>query len=47
MKKNQAKKISKHSSTRQEAIRTFMRLEGKFLHGTRGKPPRGPRGNKR
>ena len=47
MKKTQAKKISKHSSTRQEAIRTFMRLEGKFLHGTRGKPTRGPRGNKR
>ncbi|MBA7484443.1 hypothetical protein ES707_19969 [subsurface metagenome] len=47
MKKIQVKKISKHSSNRQEAIRTFMRLEGKFLHGTRGKPTHGPRGNKR
>ena len=40
MKKNQAQKVSKHSSTRQETIRTFMRLEGKF-------PTHGPRGNKR
>lgn len=47
MKKPETKKISKHSSDRQESIRTFMRLEGKFLHGTRGKPTRGPRGNKR
>jgi len=47
MKKIEAKKISKPLSTHQEAIRTFMHLEGKFLHGTRGKPTRGPRGNKR
>ncbi len=47
MKKTQAKKISKHSSAHLESIRTFMRLEGKFLHGTRGKPTHGPRGNKR
>ncbi|MBN1836379.1 MAG: hypothetical protein JW820_11050 [Spirochaetales bacterium] len=28
-------------------IRTLLRQEGKMVHGTRGKPTRGPRGNKR
>jgi len=30
-----------------EPIRTLLREEGKMVHGTRGKPTRGPRGNKR
>jgi len=29
------------------SIRGLLKQEGKFLHGTRGKPTRGPRGNKR
>ena len=27
-------------------IRTLLKREGKMVHGTRGKPNRGPRGNK-
>jgi hypothetical protein len=29
-----------------EPIRTLLKQEGKMVHGTRGKPTRGPRGNK-
>jgi hypothetical protein len=29
------------------SIRTIMKIEGKFLHGTRGKETRGVRGNKK
>jgi hypothetical protein len=29
-----------------EPIRNLLKQEGKMLHGTRGKPTRGPRGNK-
>ena len=29
------------------SIKRLLKQEGKFLHGTRGKPTRGPRGNKR
>jgi len=35
------------NSAGKSSIRGLLRQEGKFLHGTRGKPTRGPRGNKR
>jgi hypothetical protein len=35
------------ASKLKEPIRTLLREEGKLVHGTRGKPTRGPRGNKR
>ena len=30
-----------------EPVRTRLRQEGKLVHGTKGKPTHGPRGNKR
>jgi hypothetical protein len=40
--------MKKGSASRgKEPIRILLREEGKLVHGTRGKPTRGPRGNKR
>ena len=47
MKKGRQKKDSKKLSSRKEPIRTLLKREGKLVHGTRGKPTHGPRGNKR
>lgn len=48
------KKMKKHKrspkqkeSKPKEPMRTLLKQEGKMVHGTRGKPTRGPRGNKR
>ena len=30
-----------------EPMKNILKEEGKFLHGTRGKPTRGPRGHKK
>ncbi len=34
-------------SAQKESMRTLLRQSGRLVHGTRGKPTRGPRGNKR
>jgi hypothetical protein len=34
------------SNFSKNSIRTLMRIEGKFSHGTRGKPGRSPHGDK-
>jgi len=47
MKKDHAKLRPAKASGGKEPIRTLLREEGKMVHGTRGKPTRGPRGNKR
>ena len=47
MKKGHSKQKRIKSSQVKEPIRTLLRQEGKLVHGTRGKPTRGPRGNKR
>jgi hypothetical protein len=47
MKKSYSKDKRVKSSREKEPIRTLLRQEGKLVHGTRGKPTRGPRGNKR
>ena len=47
MKKGHPKTGSGKESRVKEPIRTLLRQEGKMVHGTRGKPTRGPRGNKR
>jgi hypothetical protein len=45
--KNKRKSQSRQKESRpKEPIRTLLREEGKMVHGTRGKPTRGPRGNK-
>ncbi len=45
--KNKRKTQSKQRESRpKEPIRTLLKQEGKMVHGTRGKPTRGPRGNK-
>jgi hypothetical protein len=47
MKKRELNGKKAAASKVKEPIRTLLREEGKLLHGTRGKPTRGPRGNKR
>ena len=47
MKKHHSKLETARASKVKEPIRTLLREEGKMVHGTRGKPTRGPRGNKR
>ena len=47
MKRSHPKNESAKASRVKEPIRTLLRQEGKMVHGTRGKPTRGPRGNKR
>jgi hypothetical protein len=47
MKKKEHLKGKKPSYFPKESIKHIMMNEGKFLHGTRGKPQRGPRGNKK
>jgi hypothetical protein len=45
--KNRPRTQSKQKEIKpKEPIRTLLKQEGKMLHGTRGKPTRGPRGNK-
>ncbi|NOY07960.1 MAG: hypothetical protein GXP33_03860 [Spirochaetes bacterium] len=50
--KEKARKYTKtsfavHRFPVEGSIKRLLKQEGKFLHGTRGKPTRGPRGNKR
>jgi hypothetical protein len=47
MKKKPKPKTREKESKPKEPIRTLLKQEGKMVHGTRGKPTRGPRGNKR
>jgi len=47
MKRHRQKRVHKHETKGVNTTRTIMRIEGKFLHGTRGKETRGARGNKR
>jgi hypothetical protein len=47
MKRYKKKSISKHPKITAVPARKMMRVEGKFLHGTRGKETRGSRGNKK
>jgi hypothetical protein len=47
MKRSHPKSESVKASTAKEPVRTLLRQEGKLVHGTKGKPTRGPRGNKR
>jgi hypothetical protein len=46
MKKQRKIQSEKKESKPMEPIRTLLKQEGKMVHGTRGKPTRGPRGNK-
>jgi hypothetical protein len=46
MKKKRRTQSTKKKSKPKEPIRTLLKQEGKMVHGTRGKPTRGPRGNK-
>jgi hypothetical protein len=46
MKKNRKTRAKQRESKPKEPIRTLLKQEGKMVHGTRGKPTRGPRGNK-
>jgi hypothetical protein len=46
MKKRRRRFPSVKESRPKEPIRTLLKEEGKMVHGTRGKPTRGPRGNK-
>lgn len=47
MKRFKVERVSKHHITMKAPVKTLMKVQGKFLHGTQGKPTRGPRGNKR
>jgi hypothetical protein len=47
MKKKHKDSTKQKESKQKEPIRTLLKQEGKMVHGTRGKPTRGPRGNKR
>ncbi len=47
MKHGKAKRIHKHESKESKPTRSIIRMEGRFLHGTRGKVTRGARGNKK
>jgi hypothetical protein len=47
MKKKRKTQPGQKESKPKESIRTLLKQEGKMVHGTRGKPTRGPRGNKR
>jgi hypothetical protein len=46
MKKRSHTKLHPRTSGQKEEVRTLMKCAGKLLHGTRGKPTRGARGNK-
>jgi hypothetical protein len=46
MKKNRKTQAKQRESKTKEPMRTLLKQEGKMVHGTRGKPTRGPRGNK-
>jgi hypothetical protein len=46
MKQKRRRKFEHKESKPKEPIRTLLKQEGKMVHGTRGKPSRGPRGNK-
>ena len=46
MKNKRKTQPGKKESKQKEPIRTLLKQEGKMVHGTRGKPTRGPRGNK-
>ncbi len=47
MKHRKSKRVHKHESQGTKPMRSLIRMEGKFLHGTRGKETRGARGNKK
>jgi hypothetical protein len=47
IKKKKRIKSKKSSHQIKEPLENLLREEGKFLHGTKGKPNRGPRGNKK
>jgi hypothetical protein len=47
MKKTTLLKGKKPTRNLKESIKNILKAEGKFLHGTRGKPNRGPRGHKK
>jgi len=47
MKRHKSKRVHKHESQGIKPTRSIIRMEGKFLHGTRGKETRGARGNKK
>ena len=47
MKRNSRTKSQPRTSEQKEEVRTLMKCAGKLVHGTRGKPTRGARGNKR
>jgi hypothetical protein len=47
MKKSSQKRSRPRTSEQKEEVRTLMKCAGKLVHGTRGKPTRGARGNKR
>ena len=47
MKKSHPRARSVKGSGIKGPVRTLLRQEGKMVHGTKGKPTRGPRGNKR
>jgi hypothetical protein len=46
MNKHRKTGAKQRESRTKEPIRTLLKQEGKMVHGTRGKPTRGPRGNK-
>jgi hypothetical protein len=46
MKQKRRVQFENKESKPKEPIRTLLKQEGKMVHGTRGKPTRGPRGNK-
>jgi hypothetical protein len=46
MKKKRRIQPKERESKPKEPIRKLLKQEGKMVHGTRGKPTRGPRGNK-
>jgi hypothetical protein len=47
MKRSNRTRSGPKTSDQKEAVRTLMKCAGKLVHGTRGKPTRGARGNKR
>ncbi|MBN2532282.1 MAG: hypothetical protein JXB88_05295 [Spirochaetales bacterium] len=47
MKKTKSFQVIKPQRIPKEPIKNILKEEGKFLHGTRGKPTRGPRGHKK
>jgi hypothetical protein len=47
MRKRDVFKIGKPTQVLKEPIKHILMSEGKFIHGVKGKPTRGPRGNKK